>query len=102
MKKQQQDEPYCDTFVGRGQELQDEHDQNNGLLEGQTPPKSNSDLLSPEKKTFAERNPPPTRDKFKTQEDFEEAMGYWQSNVGRILGLVKQAQASKDSPPASK
>lgn len=37
----------------------------------------------------------PDRADFKTEEDFEEARGYWQSHVGRILGLVRQMDASK-------
>lgn len=38
----------------------------------------------------------PTRDQFSTQEEFDEALGGWQSRVGRIKGLagVKKASSS--------
>ena len=41
---------------------------------------------------------PPTRDQFPSQDEFEEAMGYWQSHVGRIKAMADRAQRSKDSP----
>ena len=45
----------------------------------------------------------PDRANFKTQEDYEEARGYWQSHIGRILGLAKQLDAceaaKKAKPP---
>lgn len=48
--------------------------------------------------TAAKKLPdPPTRDQFPSQEEFEEAMGYWQSHVGRIKGMVDRARRSKDS-----
>ena len=34
--------------------------------------------------------PPPDRESFRTQEEFEEALGYWQQTVGRNLGFVMQ------------
>jgi hypothetical protein len=40
----------------------------------------------------------PTRDQFQSQEEFEEARGYWQSHVGRIKAMVDLARRSKDSP----
>jgi hypothetical protein len=40
----------------------------------------------------------PTRDQFRSQEEFEEARGYWQSHVGRIKAMVDLARRSKDSP----
>lgn len=40
----------------------------------------------------------PARENFHSQEEFEEALGYWQENVGRIRGMVDRARASKDSP----
>ena len=43
--------------------------------------------------------PAPTRDNFHSQEEFEEAMGYWQGHVGRIKGMVDRAQRSQDSQP---
>lgn len=42
----------------------------------------------------------PQRDQFQTQEEYEEALGFWQSRVGRIKGLVKLATSSA-SPPSS-
>ena len=48
--------------------------------------------------TAAKKLPdPPTRDRFPSQEAFEEAMGYWQSHVGRIKGMVDRARRSKAS-----
>ena len=48
--------------------------------------------------TAAKKLPdPPTRDQFPSQDEFEEAMGYWQSHVGRIRGMVDRARRSKDS-----
>ena len=45
----------------------------------------------------------PDRANFSTEESFEEARGYWQSHVGRILGLAKQMDAHeaarKAKPP---
>lgn len=38
----------------------------------------------------------PVREGFKTQEEFEEAMGSWQENAGRIKAMA--ARALKDSP----
>lgn len=40
----------------------------------------------------------PARENFHSQEEFEEARGYWFSHVGRIRGMVDRARASKDSP----
>ena len=37
----------------------------------------------------------PMRSQFKSQDEFEEAMGYWQGHVGRIKGMVARAQALK-------
>lgn len=38
---------------------------------------------------------PPERSKFDTQDEYEEARGYWQSHIGRVIGLRMQAhQAS--------
>jgi hypothetical protein len=52
----------------------------------------------------------PERSAFKTQAEFEEAMGYWQSGVGRIMGMRRFAkpmapsegslETSADSAPA--
>ena len=39
----------------------------------------------------------PMRSQFKSQDEFEEAMGYWQGHVGRIKGMVARAQALKGS-----
>lgn len=42
----------------------------------------------------------PDRKNFTDQEEYEEALGFWQSRVGRIHGLVQAVQrtaASKDS-----
>jgi hypothetical protein len=45
----------------------------------------------------------PDRANFSTEEGYEEARGYWQSHVGRILGLAKQMDAHeaarKAKPP---
>ena len=38
----------------------------------------------------------PKRENFKTEEEFEEAHGYWMGHQGRILASAKR---SKDSPP---
>jgi hypothetical protein len=43
--------------------------------------------------------PAPTRENFHSQEEFEEAQGYWQGHVGRIRGLVDLAARSKGSKP---
>lgn len=40
----------------------------------------------------------PARENFHSQEEFEEARGYWFSHVGRIRGMVDRARATKDSP----
>ena len=42
----------------------------------------------------------PDRANFKTEEDYEEARGYWQSHVGRILGLAKQMDANEAAKKA--
>lgn len=34
----------------------------------------------------------PDRSNFQTQEEFEEAMGYWHSHVGRIKGMADRAK----------
>jgi hypothetical protein len=39
----------------------------------------------------------PERENFHSQEEFEEARGYWFSHVGRIRGMVDRARAAKDS-----
>ena len=39
-------------------------------------------------------NPPDPKD-FQSQEEYEEARGRWQENVGRIKGLVERAQRAK-------
>ena len=39
----------------------------------------------------------PTRSQFHSQEEFEEAQGYWQRHVGRIKGLIDLAAHSKGS-----
>ena len=41
--------------------------------------------------------PAPTRSQFSNQDEFEEALGYWQGHVGRIKGMVARAQASTES-----
>ena len=46
----------------------------------------------------------PDRKNFTDQEEYEEALGFWQSRVGRIHGLVQSVRgtaASKDSPATS-
>ena len=43
----------------------------------------------------------PKREAFKSQDEFEEAMGYWQGHVGRIKGMADRARLSQASPPAS-
>tara|TARA_R110002020_G_scaffold67037_2_gene175945 strand:- start:306 stop:767 length:462 start_codon:yes stop_codon:yes gene_type:complete len=40
----------------------------------------------------------PQRQAFASEEEFEEALGYWMGHVGRILALTKP---SPDSPPPS-
>lgn len=47
--------------------------------------------------------PAPAREAFSSQEDFEEAMGFWQSRVGRLKGMrgVTLTVPSKDSPATS-
>ena len=39
---------------------------------------------------------PPKRENFHNQEEFEEALGYWQEHVGRIRGMADRARTSKD------
>lgn len=39
----------------------------------------------------------PVRKNFHSQEEFEEALGYWRENVGRIRGMVDRARAEKGS-----
>lgn len=39
----------------------------------------------------------PTRDSFSSQQEFEEAMGFWQSRVGRILGMAETAKRTATS-----
>jgi hypothetical protein len=41
----------------------------------------------------------PSRDDFPDQESFEEALGFWQSRVGRIHGLVARAGSAAASDP---
>ena len=55
-----------------------------------------SSAAQPEKKGLPDA---PMRSKFHSQEEFEEAMGYWQGHVGRIRGMVDRAQRSQDSQP---
>lgn len=55
---------------------------------------------------MAKLPPPPTRKDFQNQEDFEEAMGFWQSRVGRIQAMAYMAQTralsqSQSSTPAT-
>ena len=38
----------------------------------------------------------PARDEFDTVEEFEEALGYWMSHVGRILALTLQWTALRE------
>ena len=40
----------------------------------------------------------PTREKFHSQGEFEEAQGYWQGHVGRIKALLDIAARLKGSP----
>jgi hypothetical protein len=42
----------------------------------------------------------PDRTNFESQEDYEEAIGYWQSHQGRILGLYAQANRANRPPPS--
>lgn len=37
----------------------------------------------------------PSRQAFKTDEEFEEAMGYWQSHQGRILAMTAKQQGTQ-------
>ena len=44
----------------------------------------------------------PKREQFESQEEFEEALGYWQGHVGRIKGLVaRYAKKTTTSPDSS-
>jgi len=44
----------------------------------------------------------PKREQFESQEEFEEALGYWQGHVGRIKGLVaRYAKKTAISPDSS-
>ena len=57
--------------------------------------------LKPGSKKNSPGSPPtlpnaPVRECFKTQEEFEEAMGSWQENAGRIKAMA--ARALEDSP----
>jgi len=39
--------------------------------------------------------PPPERNKFTSDEEFQEARGYWQNRVGRNLGMIMQQYNAK-------
>jgi len=41
----------------------------------------------------------PTRQNFHSQDEFEEALGYWQGHVGRIKAMADRASRSKGSQP---
>jgi len=42
----------------------------------------------------------PDRADFNDVESYEEARGYWQSHIGRILGLAKQMDANEAATKA--
>jgi hypothetical protein len=48
-------------------------------------------------KPLWETNPPPRREEFQTQEEFEEALGFWNSRIGRLRGMagVKKSAPSE-------
>jgi hypothetical protein len=54
-----------------------------------------SPALAKNKPTEAPKRLPdaPVRESFQTTEEFEEAMGYWQSHVGRIKAMAERAKA---------
>lgn len=95
MKPEGPDESYYDTFAGRGQEMQDEEE----LLLDRLP--SEKQLPTTDKPGSASPALPaaPNRESFPSQEEFEEAAGFWQSRVGRLRGMrgVKPTEASPDS-----
>ena len=41
--------------------------------------------------------PAPLRSQFQTQDEYEEARGYWQGHVGRIKAMADRAKATKAS-----
>jgi len=41
--------------------------------------------------------PPPDRNRFESQDEYEEAIAYYNSRVGRIRKLVERARATKAS-----
>lgn len=43
--------------------------------------------------------PAPTRENFHSQEEFEEALGYWQGHVGRIKAMAARTARFKGSQP---
>lgn len=65
----------------------------------QPPTDSNESATAEPKRKLPEQ---PQRADFKTQEAYEEAMGYWQSHVGRIKAMAERARRSKGSPASSK
>ena len=41
----------------------------------------------------------PTRDQFESEDEFEEALGFWRSRVGRLKAMAgKRTDPSEDSP----
>lgn len=40
----------------------------------------------------------PKRADFKSQDEFEEALGYWQGHQGRILGMRRLQDSPRPSP----
>lgn len=39
--------------------------------------------------------PPPSREDFESLEDYEESLGYWQTHVGRNIGIAMQQYAHR-------
>lgn len=57
--------------------------------------KTAQEVLRMQAVDFSSKLPaPPIREKFLTQEEFDEAIGGWQSRVGRIKGLVAVKKSS--------
>jgi hypothetical protein len=52
-------------------------------------------VLENEQRAAKTLPPPPERRDFRTQEQYEEALAYWQQSVGRIEGLVARSKGDR-------
>jgi hypothetical protein len=123
MRPDQPDESYYDTFHGRGQDEQDQHDLDEGFVEledlspesavrrkslprMQATPASDSpiatDLATQASTVPREYAPPPIREQFGADDEFEEAQSRWRWTVGRNKAFEElRSQASQPKPERS-